>query len=1055
MSSQLDPKILAKLRAFAARRRKLIIIRGICAAVAMLLATMMLVALIDWIFILPDEVRWGLSAAAYLAVIVVEWRTCLRVLAHAPGPRRLARLLEHAEPRLREDLLSAVELGTSKESEIVDSPQFRQLVQSDVAARVENLEVDRLLPVHLLKRSLGIAAAIFIALIVAFAATGLQFGTLFMRALLPLGNFARVSRFQVEIVEPSPAERLVPQGDTVPLLVAISGGRTNKAFLETFTKTGGRELIPMIAQEGDRFSATIQVGREHLEYRVRAGDAITRKYRLEAASRPHVVQFEKTYRFPSYAGLEARSVTEENGDLTALEGTEVELRLQANQAVERGELRIEQGKTQTTVPLQREGDRLVGRLPMTASGTYRVFLVSAASGFENKFSPQYEIRAEADLLPQIELELPKQDLILPANDIVDIRGEATDDQALAKVAQLIRVNDGEWQEVPLTQSGGRKAQVERRWNLHEQGVRAGDLLAMKLVAFDRKGNKAESRALRLTITTAGFETKRLHALEGQRLSWEALKNLRAAAEALEKQAAEAREKFKQLPAEDPARRQVLISSATALEEFEEKRAEAWSQLVTTLRGAEPAHASANFVLLGRQLSRTDVTTAQFARDALNLAEKNPAAPYAADLIREYRDQSKRTAERARLLEESARALLAAEELNIVVENGRVLVREQERVRTLAENSGDDAAKWAQLAPRMQVVLAEGRSVESLMDAAAGHLTGGNADRLKRIAKEVQESRAKLVTALAAGAPGKALLEPTKSFTDRTKDLSRKLLEVRRDEAGRFIQVVTDLRRQIEPTWMNLEWLRSDLQQVQALGQLAPELRAQLVDRRWEGRTEAFKQHGSIEEQRPAFDAYFVSDVRMATLALQGLRIEGASALEPVKDKFSALDKGFRILQSGHDISEVLDGLTHLTSSERYEIKTPRARTVQPRNWDWIESRLKALPDEMGRLDAKEEATRKIIEEARNLVREALRVAGAEPAKREMRERFNPDRAPLMVNREVEQVAVPVRKALELLRPVMDNARKMLAELTPSLNEQMAQLAKDTEKLKQETAAQAE
>jgi len=111
MSNRLDPLILAKLQAFSQRRRRLIILRGALAAAATLLATMMLVALIDWLFVLPDTVRWGLSAAAYLTILAVEWRSCLRLLVHAPGPRRLARLVEHAAPNLREDLLSAVELG--------------------------------------------------------------------------------------------------------------------------------------------------------------------------------------------------------------------------------------------------------------------------------------------------------------------------------------------------------------------------------------------------------------------------------------------------------------------------------------------------------------------------------------------------------------------------------------------------------------------------------------------------------------------------------------------------------------------------------------------------------------------------------------------------------------------------------------------------------------------------------------------------------------------------------------------------------------------------------
>src|SRR5688572_22280776 len=98
MSSGLDPIIFRKLEAFSRRRRKLIILRGIFAALAMLLATMMLVALIDYLFILPDWVRWSLSGLAYVAVIVTEWRASLRLLVHSPGPRELARLIEHAEP---------------------------------------------------------------------------------------------------------------------------------------------------------------------------------------------------------------------------------------------------------------------------------------------------------------------------------------------------------------------------------------------------------------------------------------------------------------------------------------------------------------------------------------------------------------------------------------------------------------------------------------------------------------------------------------------------------------------------------------------------------------------------------------------------------------------------------------------------------------------------------------------------------------------------------------------------------------------------------------------
>ena len=138
MSTHLDPVIQEKLTAFARRRRSLIVTRGIFAAVAMLLLTMLVIAAIDLTVRMPDWLRWTLSGSAYLAVVVIAWRQCLTWLLHAPDSRQLARLIEHAEPRLREDLLSAVELGQTK-GEVFDSEQFRALLQDDVAGKMERM----------------------------------------------------------------------------------------------------------------------------------------------------------------------------------------------------------------------------------------------------------------------------------------------------------------------------------------------------------------------------------------------------------------------------------------------------------------------------------------------------------------------------------------------------------------------------------------------------------------------------------------------------------------------------------------------------------------------------------------------------------------------------------------------------------------------------------------------------------------------------------------------------------------------------------------------------
>jgi len=373
----LDPRILSKLQAFAQRRRKLILIRGAATALAMLLATMLVVAAADYFFVLPDGLRYGLSAAAYLAVLIAEWRTCLRLLAHAPSPKRLARLVEHAEPKLREDLLSAVELGTD-EGSVFDSPQFRELLQQNVAARMDAMEVERLLPVYLLRRTIFAASAILLAVVVLFVVSGFQLGTLMLRALIPGVNLARVSKTKVEVLSPSPAETLVPFGDAVPLLVKIGGVPVREALLETFTEQGGRQIVKLTPVGKDQFSGAIQVGREDLRYRVRAGDAITRKYLLDAEARPYVVKFTKTFRPPAYTKTPPHTVAEENGDLIAIEGTEVDLTLETNQPVKIAELRLDQGKGGTIAPVTIGADgKLTGHVRLDKSGTYRVHLVAA------------------------------------------------------------------------------------------------------------------------------------------------------------------------------------------------------------------------------------------------------------------------------------------------------------------------------------------------------------------------------------------------------------------------------------------------------------------------------------------------------------------------------------------------------------------------------------------------------------------------------------------------------------------------------------------------------
>ncbi|EDY21451.1 hypothetical protein CfE428DRAFT_0696 [Chthoniobacter flavus Ellin428] len=1053
-STKIDPLILRKLQAFADRRRKLIVRRGIYAAVATLLVAMMVVAAIDYIFVLPDALRWTFSGAAYLAIIIVEWRSCWRLLLKAPGSRQLARLVEHAEPKLREDLLSAVELGDEGPNQVFDSEQFRALVQSDVAARVEKLDMEELLPAKLLRRYSMIAAGIGVACLVAFTLTGFQFGTLMMRALLPMANFARVSKVKVKIVEPFPAEMRVAQGDTLPLIIELSGQSMNKATLETFTPSGGREVVPMTPLARDRFSATIQVGRENVYYRVRAGDALTKKYLLEAVARPAVVDFQKAYTYPSYSKLEPKTVTEENGDLSALEGSQVLLRLHTNQKVKDAELRIEQGKKNTVVPLVTQGDALVAKLPIDASGIYRVHLVGADSGFENKFSPEYELRAEPDLVPQVTLDLPKQDLILPSNEIVDVQGSASDDFALAKVSQMVKINDGNWKETVLSKEPGAKTQVERRWDLFDQGVKPGDLVTTKLVAVDLKGNRAESRPLQVTITAAGFETKRLQALNAYKQLLEVIKAAETASAALVKQTNDARQQFDRLGEGDPQRKQVLMPVSASITDLLQKNSDVMKQLATVLRDATPGHESGDLAFIGRALSREQTYGVEKARGLVEVLSANPALPTAHDLLGEALNSIGRTEQILRQATDSCRTTLNAEEIDVLNENLQVVDVEQQRLLTLAHQSGTSAEKWAPVANRLRVVLAELRGLEELSGGAADHGIRAVADRMRNIQKLINKRRTALETAL-GGPLGAELLGPTMELSQAVTDVSHQALDMARDMRGQTMAMLRVMTREVEATHSSFEQLRAENERLVRNDKLPVEVANVLLDGRWAAHLDAWKLRGDIEEWRPDADSYFVNDMRLTTRVLQALRdrVAGERSEKWAKDLHD-IELNFRVLECGHLLTELVGQVEHLSTEERWEIYNAKSRTTSPHDWAWLSERLRTTPEEVGRaLDFPErrplgQAVQKILWDAQNQ-------EFTHQLQREMDDRFNISRMPVTAKDQADQLADYLRQALDLLREPMEQSRESLSKLTPSLAQTMKQLAKKTEELRDKTSNQAQ
>lgn len=1024
--SALDPAILEKIEALARRRRRLLWARGTCAAGAVLAAAMTAVAMVDWLALLPDEARVALSAAAYAAALGAGWFTAGRFLRNRPDARLLARFIEQARPELREDLLSAVELGDSRAAQAGGSPAFLEALQRSVAGRMREVEAAAVLPFRRIAPWAWAAAGAFGIVGALLLVPGFRYEHRLLRSLLPLANLERLSRVEVLILEPRPSERGVPQGDPVTVRVELSGPETRGAFLEIFPEGGRTERVEMRPLGDRRFEAAVPVGRVPVAYRVQAGDARTRKFTLTPLPRPEVVAFRKTFVYPSYTGKPPRrSGPEPSGDLVELEGTAVELEVEVNLNVRTAEVRLEQGGVGAILPLRptEELRRLKASLVLSASGTYRVHLVADATGFENKFSPQYEIRAVPDLVPRVSIDEPAQDLLVPPDEVVSLRGTAQDDLGLRRVTQAVKVNQGEWREVALAEEAGPRIAVSHRWDLYELGVQPGDRVTTKLVAVDLKGNRAESAPLHVSVSAPGFDPHRLLPLAAKEGVYTALVELREAARALEKHAAEA--SAEAFSPEELVRRQALLNVLSEVEkvaleaDVAESRVKEALRRVRSTREADALDGTARLVRRLREDALVEV------RAQADLGSQKGA-----------RAAASRAAERAAFAEAQYREILAGEEALAILSDLRDLAREQEALRrqTLAARAAQDPKTWERLARRQGVAASQVKAVEDVLAVLALRAPEGSARTVSALRKMLEEARAGLRQALEA-APSPSLEAASEGMRQAVARAFQEFTGLERDLARRARAAHGELARRSEPSHADVR--------AAAAAEPADRVRRARVAQALLGA------RAGVEEARRDADSFFAADSALAARALGAVIDAHDVAPEPerLSGALATIERALRTLETGHRLSEIASGLRELGEAERWQAASAGTAVRHPKDWLWMEDRVRGLGAELRAAGLPEEAVRDF--------EKAWRGATGETVRREMAERGTVDRKVMSVAPPLEGLAAEAGRGRAGLEPFLEAARRELRALVPALPARMEELARAAERLREKTERLAE
>ncbi len=1063
MSTQLSPVIVQKLEAFSRRWRKLVLTRGAAEGVVSFLGGMTVVALVDRVVLMPEGARYFLSVAVYGATGAVVWFGCLRHLRKVPSPKEVARMVEKLKPDLREDLISAVELADADSAEW-DSPIFRKLLQDDVQRRVEKIEIEELLPNRLISRwligSIGVIMACgFLAL-----APGLGFTRLMARAMAPMANIERVSSVKIKLLEPANGDAPVPRGDPISFMVELGGPEVERAYLEIVQPDGRSERITMNAAGGHRFTASANVANESLEYRIRAGDAMTRYYKLSSLPRPHVAKFHKTYEFPAYAQMPAQTVSEDNGDLTALEGSSAVVKIAANQKIKEGALLVEQAGRKNEIPLTRVTDtEWSAAVPMTAAGTYTVKLVSAETGFENKFSPQYEIRPAADLLPLVSIDQPAKDQVLPPDEVLDFSATAKDDLALTQVNQMVRVNEGQWQSMPLLNTRTNETVLARKWDLLDLKLVPGDRVTTKLVAIDVKGNRAESVPLTLQISSPGLDPKRLKAMQAQREFLRTLDSLEQISSNL--RAIVGKEGGRDLKqGEALARQQVLSGARSAMEEVDRQIAQVEQRLKEAIPQAAAGREAADLALVGHAISafkNEHIARARMEFEQLAAANTAEAAKLEPKELLEQVNHAYGIAERT---SKAFNDILSSTEAGLTSATLQYLSAEQQKVILPLNANPSDAANQERLARRQEGASREVQVVENLMKAMGAHMPRNFQDRTRKLQEGLEKSRGTMEKLLVEKKT-KDILSTSREFQKSIDGTLQQFSGMEQELARNAVKAREYLAQFAKNPLEKLDRARKTAEQVAYDEKKIEELKAknkptdkeaarmaenkEKLEREWKAVTEQLKDRAKWEELRKDADAQFVADASKTAQALSAMRAANSSETKAQETaaNLKQIQEAYQKLEGAHTLTELNQSARQMANQERYESKEMEAATQRPKDWEWLNQKLQNAPKDLEKAQLSE-ATRKAAQQA-------LNTPQTQEIQKEMSQRQSPARPANSVADEFEKLAADIKQAQTAAQAEVNAARQQIAATAPKLSEMMAGLAEEAQKQQQMTEQAAE
>ena len=426
-------------------------------------------AVVDWLMPLPRLVRIGLLAGIIGATAYLLYKYLIQPLRASLTLSDVALNVEKNHPNLEDRLVSAVQFGDRDSDDPIEAHMLQRLVE-DTTERIKGIDFKATIDHSRTRKHVGIATLVIVACGLLSLLFPTEIHTSLLRVLVPWEKTDPILTTKLTV---APGNARILRGKSLPIHVTVTGKSAEKVVLAYQDKDAApttetesiKQQINMVRNPEDKRGFAYEIFNidADMEYHVVANETTSERYTVEVFEMPKVTDISVAYTYPDYTGLKP-VVQQGTGDMRAVVGTQAELKLITNKAIqtatfslsrdselastaeeEAQESQPERGSRQMVIA---DGNMLTTTLDVLADGTYTVELL-CIDGFKNEVPIEYTVTATPDNAPEVVIKEPGRDIKATKLEEVKIVAEAKDDYGVEALNLMYRIGSDALQALPM------------------------------------------------------------------------------------------------------------------------------------------------------------------------------------------------------------------------------------------------------------------------------------------------------------------------------------------------------------------------------------------------------------------------------------------------------------------------------------------------------------------------------------------------------------------------------------------------------------------------------